>query len=272
MTTDKIHFTQEKETNLLMLYAKAVQSQWQNPIMPDPWAEEAIRHIDYDFSKERWNKIWNKSGSMIVAIRARNFDLLTASYLADHPEATVLHLGCGLDTRVFRVDPPASVNWFDVDYPDVIEVRRKLYPERPGYRLIGTSLEHLHWLDEVPVERHALIVAEGVLMYLSEGNVKALLNALTRHFPGGQMVFDAVNSWAVRKNSNVAGTGASFKWAVDDPQDIKKLEPELDLIKEFKSPQLVAYSRLPLAMRALVRGMDLFPAMRNNWRLLLFRF
>ena len=209
---------------------------------------------------------------MIVAIRASNFDLLTTSYLMDHPEATVLHLGCGLDTRVFRVDPPASVNWFDIDYPDVIELRLQLYPERPGYRLIGTSLEDLHWLDEVPVERHALIVAEGMLMYLSKDNVKALLNALTRHFPGGQMVFDAVNSWAVRKNSNVAGTGASFKWAVDDPQDIKKLEPELDLIKEFKLPELVAYSRLPFVMRALFRAMNLYPAMRNNWRFLLFRF
>jgi hypothetical protein len=86
------------------------------------------------------------------------------------------------------------------------------------------------------------------------------------------MVFDAVNSWAVRKNSNVAGTGASFKWAVDDPQDIKKLEPGLDLIKEFKWPDLVSYSRFPLAVRALLRAMDLFPALRNNWRLLLFRF
>lgn len=272
MTTDKIHVTKEKETSLLMLYAKAVQSQWQNPILRDPLAEEAIRRIDYDFGKERWNKIWNKTGSMIVAIRARNFDLLTTSYLADHPDATVLHLGCGLDTRVYRVDPPASVNWFDVDYPDVIELRRKLYPERLGYRLIGTSLEDLHWLDEIPVDQPALIVAEGVLMYLAEDNVKALLNALTRRFPGGQMVFDAVNSWAVRKNSNVAGTGASFKWAVDDPQDIKKLEPGLDLIKEFKTPDLVSYSRFPLAVRALLRAMDLFPALRNNWRLLLFRF
>jgi len=35
-----------------------------------------------------------------------------------------------MDSRVFRVDPPASVQWFDVDYPDVIDLRRSLFPER----------------------------------------------------------------------------------------------------------------------------------------------
>ncbi len=51
MTTDKIQFTKEKETMLMTLNGRAVQSQWKNPILRDPWAEEAMRHIDYDISK-----------------------------------------------------------------------------------------------------------------------------------------------------------------------------------------------------------------------------
>jgi len=62
----------------------------------------------------------------------------------------MLHLGCGLDSRVYRIDPPASVRWFDVDYPEVIALRRHLYPERAGYRVIGSSLADLSWLAEVP--------------------------------------------------------------------------------------------------------------------------
>src|SRR5208337_1550398 len=78
--------------------------------------------------------------SSIVATRAATFDLLANRYLDDHPDATVLHVGCGMDSRVFRVDPPASVQWFDVDYPDVIELRRRLFPERATYRRGGAAL------------------------------------------------------------------------------------------------------------------------------------
>ena len=145
MTTDKIHFTKEKETMLMTLSGRAIQSQWKHPILRDPWAEEAMRHIDYDIGKHyrgvgTWS-LWSEIGCTIIATRAATFDLLTNRYLADHPDATVLHVGCGMDSRVFRVDPPASVQWFDVDYPDVIDLRRQLFPERDAYHLIGASLD-----------------------------------------------------------------------------------------------------------------------------------
>src|SRR5258707_14585576 len=112
MTTDKIHFTKEKETMLMTLSGRAIQNQWKNPILYDPWAEEAMRHIDYDISKQysgvgSW-KMWSEVGCTIIASRAVTFDELTQGYLAEHPDATVLHVGCGMDSRVFRVDPPAS--------------------------------------------------------------------------------------------------------------------------------------------------------------------
>jgi len=133
MTTDKIQFTKEKETMLMTLNGRALQSAWKNPILRDPWAEEAMRHIDYDMSKtlkgvSSWG-MWKDIGCTIIATRAATFDMLTNRYLADHPDATVLHVGCGMDSRVFRIDPPASVQWFDVDYPDVIDLRRQLLPE-----------------------------------------------------------------------------------------------------------------------------------------------
>src|SRR5712691_11788565 len=157
MTTEKIHFTKEKETMLMTLNGRALQSQWKNRILRDPWAEEAMRHIDYDISKQyrgvgSWS-LWNKIGCTIIATRAATFDLLTNRYLADHPDATVLHVGCGMDSRVFRVDPQAAVQWFDVDYPDVIDLRRQLFPERGAYHLIGAPLSDLRWLDEVPRDR-----------------------------------------------------------------------------------------------------------------------
>ena len=277
MTTDKIQFTKEKETMLMTLNSRAIQSQWKNPILRDPWAEEAMRHIDYDISKSykgvgSWG-MWNKIGCTIVATRAATFDLLTNRYLADHPDATVLHVGCGMDSRVFRVDPPATVQWFDVDYPDVIELRRQLFPNRGAYHLIGAPLEDLRWLDEVPRDRPGLLIAEGVLHYLSETDVKALLNAVVTHFAGGQMIFDVCNQWIVKRaGTNVGGTGASYRWGLDDPQDIKQLEPKLELIKEFRTSEMVSFSRFPLLARILFRAQEGNLRMRRMERTIVYRY
>jgi O-methyltransferase involved in polyketide biosynthesis len=278
MATGKIQFTKEKETMLMTLYGRALQSQWEHPILRDPWAEEAVRHIDYDFRKLYgyrgvFGHLVSGLGCTIIATRASTFDRETTRYLADHPEATVLHLGCGLDSRVFRVDPPASVTWFDVDYPDVIGVRRQLFPERPNYHLVGLPLEDMRWLNEVAGGRPVLVVAEGVLMYLSEANVKALLNAVTGHFPSGQLVFDALHPWVVRRTgSNVGGTGASYRWGLDEPRDITRLDPKLELVKEYTRPELVGYPRFPLAVRAVFLLLDNVPALRRMERLLVYRF
>lgn len=276
MTTDKIQFTKEKETMLMMLSSKAIQSQWKDPILRDPWAEEAMRHIDYDMSKTlkgvaSWG-MWKEIGCTIIATRAATFDLLTTRYLADRPEAAVLHVGCGMDSRVFRVDPPASVRWFDVDYPDVIDLRRQLFPERDAYQLIGAPLSDLRWLDEVPRDRPGLLVAEGVLHYMSETDVKALLNAVVAHFPGGQVIFDICNPFIVKRaGANVGGTGATYRWGLDDPQDIKQLEPKLELIKEYKPSEMVAFSRFPLWWRALYRIQEVSPTLRRMERTIVYR-
>jgi len=277
MTTDKIQFTKEKETMLMTLSGRAMQSQWKNPILRDPWAEEAMRHIDYDISKTykgvgSWS-MWSEIGCTIIATRAATFDLLTNRFLADHPDAIVLQVGCGMDSRAFRVDPPASVQWFDVDYPDVIDLRRQLFPERDAYHLIGAPLEDLRWLDELPRNRPGLLIAEGVLHYLSEAEVKALLNAVVAHFPGGQMIFDICNSMIVKRaGSNVGGTGATYKWGLDDPQDIQQLEPRLELIKEYKPSELVAFDRFPLWLRVLFRAMEVSPALRRTERTMVYRY
>lgn len=282
MTTDKIQFTKEKETMLMTLSGRAIQSAWKNPILRDPWAEEAMRHIDYDMSKQltgvaSWS-LWKDIGPAIIATRGATFDMLTNRYLAGHPDVTVLHVGCGMDSRVFRIDPPASVQWFDVDYPDVINLRRQLLPEREAasagqYHLIGAQLNDLRWLDEVPRDRPALLIAEGALMYVSEADVKALLITVVAHFPGGQLIFDVVHPVILKQvGSNVGGTGATYKWGLDDPQDIKQLEPKLELIKEFRPSEQVAFSRFPLWWRAIMRVQEVNPTLRRLNRTVVYRF
>lgn len=271
MPSEKIHLTKEKETMLITLYSRALQSRSKHPILRDTWAEEAVRRIDYDFKKF----LIGRRSALMIACRAAQFDLWTTRFLDNHPDATILHLGCGLDSRIYRIAPPAGVRWFDVDYPEVIELRRRLYPGRAGYQMIGSSLADLSWLETVPQDHPALIVAEGVTMYLTEDLVKALLKALTDHFSWGQVGFDVHTPqlvwWLTKTGVSVKGTGATFGWGIDDPQDIQYLEPRLKLIIELKAHDLAAYSKMPWSMRALVRGMDAIPALRVM-RCLLYRF
>jgi O-methyltransferase involved in polyketide biosynthesis len=236
-----------------------------------------MRHIDYDLSKQltgvaSWS-MWKDIGPTIIATRAATFDQLTTRFLGDHPDAIVLQVGCGMDSRAFRVNPPEAVEWFDADYPDVIDLRRQLFPTRNNYHMIGAPLDDLHWLDEVPRGRPGLLIAEGVLHYLSETEVKTLLNVVVSHFPNGQLIFDICNTMIVKQaGKNVGGTGATYRWGLDDPRDIQQLEPKLELIKEFKPSELVAFSRFPLWLRAMFRVMEMSTTLRRNERIVVYRY
>jgi O-methyltransferase involved in polyketide biosynthesis len=161
MKTINVPFTGIKETLLLTLYTRAMDSRSKQPLLGDKKAEEIVQQIDYDFHKLKVPQKESFGG----AIRAKMPDVCTAEYLADHPDATVLDLGCGLDSRRERVNPPRSVRWFDIDYPDVIELRRHFYTADAGYQMIGASLTDPTFLDAVPTDRCAIIVADGLLHF-----------------------------------------------------------------------------------------------------------
>lgn len=270
MDAEKVEFTAERETTLFTLYGKALQSAAPDPILPDPWAVEAVSRIDYDFGKLKVHEY----ESQIIAIRSRQFDVLTRRFIEQQPDSIVLQLGCGLDSRVFRVDPPAPIPWSDVDYPDVIELRRRLYPERTGYTMIGSAVEAPDWLESIPSDRPVIVVAEGLMMYLDPAVVTSLLNRITDHFPGGVLTFDAWNQLSLRgaQRRGIKSTGATFGWAIDDPESIKAIDGRLVLVSEIGARQLDAYSRMPLWSRALVRLMDPFTALRRANRILVYKF
>ena len=119
----------------------------------------------YDFGQL---KIPEKT-AVTLRIRAKQLDAYTRRFLSAHPDEIILHLGCGLDSRCLRVPHPSAL-WFDLDMPDVIELRRKFYTETESYShdcIIG----HRHGLDRadsLSESRPVFVVAEGLLMYLHE--------------------------------------------------------------------------------------------------------
>ena len=271
MEAEQIHLTEERETLLITLYSRAMDNRREAPILGDKTAEDVARRIDYDFRKLKIHTV----DQFIIVTRAKYLDEWTAGFLADNPDATVLHLGCGLDSRVFRINPPASVRWYDLDYPEVIELRRRLYPQRAGYHMIGASVTDSHWLDQVPADRPVMIVAEGLTMYLSERDGKQLLQRLTDHFASGHMAFDAFSRLAVqvaRLHHSIRATGASFGWAIDDPHEIEKWNPRLQLVMEIALTDSAAISKLLWWQRMVLRVVNHIPAMKRAHRLLRYRF
>src|SRR5262249_15464559 len=129
----------------------------------------------------------------LVTVRAAQYDIWASQFLAVHQHATVVHLGCGLDSRVFRLDPGACVEWYDVDYPAVIALREQIFPTRPRYHLVGTSATNLSWLDRIPADRPVMLLAEGISMYLTEHDGVALLQRVVDHFPSGELQIDFYN-------------------------------------------------------------------------------
>jgi O-methyltransferase involved in polyketide biosynthesis len=128
MDREKVALTGTQETMLATLYGRALDSHSPNSVLNDGAAANAVERIDYDFGKTRMKG----TNAVSVAIRAKVLDTWTTSFLAEHPSATVLHMACGLDTRVQRLNPSASVRWFDVDLPEVTDLRSRLLPRPSG--------------------------------------------------------------------------------------------------------------------------------------------
>ena len=265
----KVHLTRIQETLLITLHAKALDHRSKNPILNDEKADQLVSRIDYDFGKLK--SIGNDN---LLVVRAKQYDEWLKEFLNENPEAVVLNLGCGLDTRISRINPPASVHWFDVDYPEVIQLRENFYSNKDGYRMIKTSITDPNWLAEIPGSQPTMIVADGVLEYLTEVEVKGLLNRITGYFLHGQIAFDVMNSYAIKSGQSRASrtTGALHKWSVENPEEVDRLDTKLKRMAElslFKSPYV---HRLPWMFRWSYIAISLVPRYKNTIRLLRYQF
>ncbi|MGW4098360.1 class I SAM-dependent methyltransferase [Mycobacterium sp. NPDC004974] len=254
MATTKIDFSSVEWgsvewTNVCTLYLRACESRLSRPVLGDHAAAEAVDRIDYDFKRmRRASQPW--ANQFLVGLRAKKLDDWTVDFLTRHPDAVVLHLGCGLDTRAFRVNRPESVTWFDVDQPGVIDLRRKLYDDGPGYRMIGSSVTETGWLEETPTGRPTLIVAEGLLMYLDEADVRALLQHLTDRFEHGEIAFDTIAP--IGPKLSRLFTKGIVKWGIDDIHELERWNPRLRLLDRV--PAYSDWQQIPLtAQRQLFR-------------------
>jgi O-methyltransferase involved in polyketide biosynthesis len=263
VTTTKVDFSSVgwrsvEWTNLVTLYLRAHESRSPRPILGDHAAAEAVDRIDYDFIRiHRAAQPWGNQ--FLVALRARKLDDWTGDFLRGHPDAVVLHLGCGLDTRAFRIDPPSTVQWFDLDQPGVVELRRRLYDETDAYRMIGSSVTDPGWLEQTPTGRPTLVVAEGLLMYLTEREVRELLARLTDRFPSGEMLFDTLSPSGPRLSK--VFTKGIVKWGIRGAREIEAWNLGLRFVEQASA--MAGYESIPFTAQRLVFRLVYATPMRN---------
>src|SRR5512146_2271729 len=136
------------ETLLMTLYIRAMESQRPDALIKDEKAVALVTQMSYDFNRVRQVHM-DEEDKVTVILRNREFDRYAQDFLARHPEAVVVHIGCGLDSRFERVDN-GRVEWFDLDLPDVIELRRKLIGNASArYHLLAASAFEDDWLVEI---------------------------------------------------------------------------------------------------------------------------
>ncbi len=217
------------QTALATLYAKALDADAPKSILHDEFAKAAVVRLEYDWAATAITARRAPS----VAIRSAHFDNWTRQFLAAHPEATVLHVGCGLDARVYRLDPGPRVRWYDIDYPAVIELHEQLYPAREHYQRVAGSVTDPRWLAEIPADRPTLFLGEGLTMYLTKDDGLDLLRRVVDRFPSGELQFDAFNTFGIRTqviNSVVRRSGSTLYWGIDSPSDIVDAVPGVRLL------------------------------------------
>lgn len=272
MDREEITLTGTQETALATLYGRALDSRSSRSVLNDRVADEAVARIDYDFSKTGIRRM-TAAG---VALRAKTLDDWTRQFLAAHEEATVLHLACGLDTRVQRLDPPPSVRWVDVDFPEVVELRERLLPEPRGdYRVIGSSVTDDKWLEEVPDDRPTVAVFEGLTMYLHKEEGKRLIQRITERFPSGELLFDCYGRTGIKLQKlvpAVRSSGATLHWGIDDPYEIESWHPALSCVDVLSSVDMPGLDKLPASGRIGMWVMARIPWFRKIGQILRYRF
>ena len=203
------------KTLYIPLYGKAYVSR-KGIILNDKKAEgiwEAEGFALKGKSKSKWLAYY-------MGIRAAVFDEWIKQQMIDEEEAAVIHIGCGMDSRVLRVGT-GKHRWYDVDFPEVIEERKRYYAETADYQMLGGDVRECKWLESIPERKRAIVVMEGVSMYLPISELKELTTNLCAHFEQLVFLMDCYTGLAARMSkyrNPINDVGVTKVYGIDNPE------------------------------------------------------
>ena len=215
---EKITLTGVKATMLQTVYARAKESRGRGAIH-DKYAEEIIKKTECDFS------LADRDAAMHNGVVARTIvlDKLTSRWLSENPGGVVVNIACGLDTRCYRMS--GYSHWYNLDLPETVEVREKLIPESGKITCIAMSA-----MDDwsVKIDEHdapALVIIEGLTMYLGEEDVKRIFAVISSCFERVSVFVETMNPAVAKhfREKSIEGSGAKFNWGVKNGKALESL-------------------------------------------------
>lgn len=209
------------KTLYIPLYGKAYVSQ-KGVILSDKKAEEIWAAEGFKLggkSKSKWLAYY-------MGTRSAVFDEWLSQKMDAFADAIVLHIGCGMDARVLRVGTKGH-KWYDIDFAEVIGERARYYTETDDYKMLAGDARKSDWLSAILENGHAIVVLEGISMYLSFDELQALMNNLCAHFAQVSVLMDCYTTLAAKMSkykNPINEVGVTQVYGIDDPKGLQASE------------------------------------------------
>lgn len=225
-----------QKTLLLPLWGRAVETQKSEPLLVDPTALSIIQKIQFDFRELSDNL--SEISQLGWVIRSLSIDRTVKRFLEKYPQGAIVNIGCGFDTTFERIDN-GRLTWYDLDLPDVINMRKLFISENERRKFLPFSLLDYRWTDQLKPNDHFLFIAAGVLYYLEEEKVRGFFQKLAHAFPKGEMVFDAsspvgikmANKMVVKKSG--LDENSFLKWGLKSARSIGGWDRRIRVLEEY---------------------------------------
>jgi len=219
------------ETLLIPLYYRANETQRSDAIIRDPKAVEIVAQLDYDFAD--FNQWYTQ---VCVAVRTLLFRQAISSYIKKNPNCTVINFAAGLDNRFEEVDN-GSISWYDLDLPEVIKLRKQFISESARRKFIAADLFDGSWIDQLTDRDRSeptLFIAEGLLPYFTEDQVRNLFTTSASQFQTSTIIFE-IFGWifvgreiVIRELRHIKPT-PRFTWSPRNPDVIESWRPSFHI-------------------------------------------
>ncbi len=247
------------KTLYIPLYGKAKVSK-KNIILKDPTAEHIWAQESFPLkgkSKSKWLAYY-------MGMRAWVFDEWLRVMMRKYPEAIVLHIGCGMDSRIHRVGNHRKVAlepqeqdgfkskqyWYDIDFEDVIKERKKYYEETDTYHMLASDARNTAYLSEIS-GTEAIVVMEGISMYLKPEELEKLVADLSTHFTRVHILMDCYTTKAAKasKHKNpINDVGVTLVYGLDEPtklsENVRGMSQESDTFKFIKEHNMTPEEKI----------------------------
>jgi len=225
-----------QKTLLFPLWGRARETQKANPLLRDDKAVEIIEKIDYDFSTIDDNI--DEMSQLGWVARCIHIDRTIIKFIQKHPLATIVNIGCGMDTTFERVDN-GTMQWYDLDMPDTINLRKKFIPESHRRKYLACPMFHTSWLNKINVEDNVLFIASGVLYYFEEDSIKKLFSQIMEKHPESEIIFDATPPFGMKMANKMVvkrggmGDDSFLKWGLKRAKYLELWDQRIKVLDEY---------------------------------------